>query len=183
MAATVSDQSSLRTTYVPALVPTWLAPPTPVDCRSCLRSDVKGCVHDDGGARPGFTSDRRVVAQEGGRRVTPRETDQSHSMKDHAITSAHGIDLHRFLTDRLSDCRPRPAAVSCPHSSMRSWAPRPTALRRRLRALRGSHKQPALVPPRLDTRAGTLDVAIPKPRSGSYFPDSENDGCELVVRV
>jgi putative transposase len=26
-----------------------------------------------------------------------------------------------------------------------------------------------------DTRAGTLDVAIPKLRSGSYFPDSEND--------
>ncbi|GAF49461.1 hypothetical protein RW1_085_00040 [Rhodococcus wratislaviensis NBRC 100605] len=34
-----------------------------------------------------------------------------------------------------------------------------------------------------DTRAGTLDVAIPKLRYGSYFPDSENDGCELVVRV
>ena len=27
-----------------------------------------------------------------------------------------------------------------------------------------------------DTRAGTLDVAIPKLRSGSYFPDSENRG-------
>ena len=26
-----------------------------------------------------------------------------------------------------------------------------------------------------DTRAGTLDVAIPKLREGSYFPDSEND--------
>jgi transposase-like protein len=26
-----------------------------------------------------------------------------------------------------------------------------------------------------DTRAGTLDVAIPKLRSGSYFPDSEDD--------
>ena len=26
-----------------------------------------------------------------------------------------------------------------------------------------------------DTRAGTLDVAIPKLRHGSYFPDSEND--------
>ena len=25
-----------------------------------------------------------------------------------------------------------------------------------------------------DTRAGTLDVAIPKLRSGTYFPDSEN---------
>jgi hypothetical protein len=32
-----------------------------------------------------------------------------------------------------------------------------------------------------DTRAGTLDVAIPKLRSGSYFPDNENDqrGIEL----
>jgi transposase-like protein len=26
-----------------------------------------------------------------------------------------------------------------------------------------------------DTRAGTLDVAIPKLRQGSYFPDSEDD--------
>jgi putative transposase len=29
--------------------------------------------------------------------------------------------------------------------------------------------------PDFDTRAGTIDVAIPKLRNGSYFPDSEND--------
>jgi putative transposase len=34
-----------------------------------------------------------------------------------------------------------------------------------------------------DTRAGTIDVAIPKLRSGSYFPDSENQIRELVGRV
>ncbi len=34
-----------------------------------------------------------------------------------------------------------------------------------------------------DTRAGTIDVAIPKLRSGSYFPDSENRYRELVGRV
>ena len=33
-----------------------------------------------------------------------------------------------------------------------------------------------------DTRAGTLEVAIPKLREGSYFPDSENDRRERVGR-
>ena len=34
-----------------------------------------------------------------------------------------------------------------------------------------------------DTRAGTLDVAIPKLREGSYFPDSEDDQRERAGRV
>jgi len=34
-----------------------------------------------------------------------------------------------------------------------------------------------------DTRAGTLDVAIPKLREGSYFPDSENSRRERAGRV
>jgi Transposase, Mutator family len=31
-----------------------------------------------------------------------------------------------------------------------------------------------------NTRAGTIDLAIPKLRAGSYFPDSENRGCGLA---
>jgi putative transposase len=34
-----------------------------------------------------------------------------------------------------------------------------------------------------DTRAGTLDVAIPKLREGSYYPDSEDDQRERAGRV
>jgi transposase-like protein len=34
-----------------------------------------------------------------------------------------------------------------------------------------------------DTRAGTLDVSIPRLRQGTYSPDSENRGCELAGRV
>jgi transposase-like protein len=34
-----------------------------------------------------------------------------------------------------------------------------------------------------DTRAGPLDVAIPKLREGSYFPDSEDDPGEQVGRA
>ncbi|GJF06453.1 hypothetical protein PSD17_54000 [Pseudonocardia sp. D17] len=34
-----------------------------------------------------------------------------------------------------------------------------------------------------DTRTGTIDVAIPKLRNGSYFPDSENDQREQAARV
>ena len=37
--------------------------------------------------------------------------------------------------------------------------------------------------PEFDTRAGTLDVVIPKLRSGSYFPDSEDDQRERAGRV
>jgi putative transposase len=34
-----------------------------------------------------------------------------------------------------------------------------------------------------DTRAGTVELAIPKLREGAYFPDSENDQREQVARV
>jgi transposase-like protein len=34
-----------------------------------------------------------------------------------------------------------------------------------------------------DTRAGTVELAIPKLRSGSYFPDSKNYGQRLAGRV
>ena len=35
----------------------------------------------------------------------------------------------------------------------------------------------------LDTRVGTLDVAMPKLREGAFFPDSENVVLGLVERV
>ena len=35
----------------------------------------------------------------------------------------------------------------------------------------------------LDTRVGTVDVAVPKLREGSFFPDSENVVLGLVERV
>ena len=34
-----------------------------------------------------------------------------------------------------------------------------------------------------DTRAGTVELAIPKLRQGSFFPDSENDRRERAGRV
>ena len=34
-----------------------------------------------------------------------------------------------------------------------------------------------------DTRAGTVELAVPKLRHGSYFPDSEDDPRERVGRV
>ncbi len=35
----------------------------------------------------------------------------------------------------------------------------------------------------LDTRVGTVDVAVPKLREGAFFPDSENVVLGLVERV
>jgi putative transposase len=32
-----------------------------------------------------------------------------------------------------------------------------------------------------DTRAGSIDLAIPKLRQGSYFPDSENQGASWLA--
>ena len=34
-----------------------------------------------------------------------------------------------------------------------------------------------------DTRAGTVELAVPKLRDGSYFPDSEDDQRERAGRV
>ena len=132
-----------------------------------------GCVQQSG-VRTGFGSDRRVVAQEGGHRVILRETDQSHSMKDHAMTSAHDIDLHQFLTDRLTDASPdllRSLLSTFIDALMGAEADSLCGAGFGERSENRTNSRNGYRYRDFDTRAGTLDVAIPKLRSGSYFPD------------
>ena len=102
------------------------------------------------------------------------------------MTTAHAIDLHQFLTDRLTDAGPDllrsllstfiDALMGAEADSLcgAGFGERSDG---RVNSRNGYRHRD------FDTRAGTLDIAIPKLRQGSHFPDSENDGCELVVRV
>ncbi|MDH6287746.1 transposase-like protein [Rhodococcus opacus] len=102
------------------------------------------------------------------------------------MTSAHDIDLHQFLTDRLTDASPdllRNLLSTFIDALMGAEADALCGAGHGERSEGRSNSRNGHRHRDFDTRAGTLDVAIPKLRSGSYFPDSENDGCELVVRV
>jgi putative transposase len=106
--------------------------------------------------------------------VILQETDQSHWREEHATGSAHDIDLHHFLEDRLSEASPdllrsllstfiqalmgAEADTVCGASHGERSAERVNTL--------GGYRHRDF-----DTRAGTIDVAVPKLRSGSYFPD------------
>ncbi|MDF3313860.1 transposase, partial [Rhodococcus sp. T2V] len=90
------------------------------------------------------------------------------------MTTAHDIDLNQFLTDRLSDASPDllrrllstfiDALMGAEADSLcgAGFGERSDARTNSRNGYR--HRD-------FDTRAGTLDVAIPKLRSGSYFPD------------
>ncbi|ABG95042.1 possible transposase [Rhodococcus jostii RHA1] len=113
-----------------------------------------------------------------------RESYQLDSTKEHAMTTAHDIDLHQFLTDRLTDASPdllRSLLSTFIDALMGAEAD--SLCGAGFGELRGPHQQPERLPPLglrspkhfvqggTPTRAGTLDIAIPKLRQGSYFPD------------
>ena len=90
------------------------------------------------------------------------------------MTTAHDIDLHQILTDRLTDASPDllrsllstfiDALMGAEADSLcgAGFGERSDG---RVNSRNGYRHRD------FDTRAGTLDVAIPKLRSGSYFPD------------
>ena len=106
--------------------------------------------------------------------MTLLETRQSHSKEVHAMTDAHFIDPQQFLSAQLAEASP---------DLLRSM------LSTFIQALMGAEadtacnaefgqRSPERVNSRngyrhrdFDTRAGTIDVAVPKLRQGSYFPD------------
>ncbi|QHE73071.1 transposase, mutator type (plasmid) [Rhodococcus sp. WAY2] len=101
------------------------------------------------------------------------------------MTTAHDIDLHQFLTDRLTDASPdllrsllSTFIDALMGAEVDSLCGAGFGERSDDRVNSGNgyrHRD-------FDTRAGTFDIAIPKLRQGSYFPDSENDGCEFTGR-
>ena len=102
------------------------------------------------------------------------------------MATAHDIDLHQFLSDQLADASPdllRSLLSTFIDALMGAEADTLCGAGYGERSEDRTNSRNGYRHRDFDTRAGTLDIAIPKLRSGSYFPDNENDGCELVVRV
>jgi transposase-like protein len=95
-------------------------------------------------------------------------------MKDHAMTSAHDIDLQQILTDRLTGASPdllRELLTMFIHTLMGAEADALCGAGYGQRSDERTNSRNGYRHRDFDTRVGTLDVAIPKLRSGSYFPD------------
>jgi len=110
-----------------------------------------------------------------GHRVILRETDQSHSSKGiDAMTTAHDIDLPTVLAERLTTCHPdvlRELLAMFIHTLMGAEADALCGAGYGQRSSERTNSRNGYRQRDFDTRAGTLDLAIPKLRHGSYFPD------------
>lgn len=103
-----------------------------------------------------------------------QETDQSHLEVEHAMTDHNFIDPEKFLSDQLAAASPDllrsmlgtfiTALMGAEADALcgAGYGERTTD---RVNSRNGYRHRD------FDTRAGTLDVAIPKLRQGSYFPD------------
>ena len=103
-----------------------------------------------------------------------QETDQSHFREEHAMTSAHDIDLHHFLEDRLATASPdllRSMLSTFIQALMGAEADAMCGAGHGERSAERVNTRNGYRHRDFDTRAGTIDVAVPKLRSGSYFPD------------
>ena len=104
-----------------------------------------------------------------------RETDQSHSSKGiNAMTAAHDIDWPQALAERLTTTHPdvlRELLTTFIHALMGAEADAVCGAEYGQRSAERSNQRNGYRQRQFDTRAGTLDLAIPKLRHGSYFPD------------
>jgi putative transposase len=109
-----------------------------------------------------------------GHRVILRESYQLDSTKEHAMTAAHDIDLRRRVEDRLTGASPDLLrellsmfidALMSAEADVLCGADYGQRSGDRVNVRNGYRHRD------FDTRVGTLDVAIPKLRQGSYFPD------------
>jgi putative transposase len=110
-----------------------------------------------------------------GHRVILRETDQSHSSKGiDAMTAAHDIDWPAVLAERLTTTHPdvlRELLATFAHTLMGAEADAVCGAGYGERSSGRTNQRNGYRHRQFDTRAGTLDLAIPKLRHGSYFPD------------
>ena len=104
-----------------------------------------------------------------------RETRQSHSSKGiNATTTVHDIDLPTVLADRLTSASPdvlRELLAMFIHTLMGAEADALCGAGYGQRSSERTNSRNGYRHRRFDTRAGSLDLAIPKLRTGSYFPD------------
>jgi putative transposase len=110
-----------------------------------------------------------------GHRVILREADQSHSSKGiDAMTTAHDIDWPQVLADRLTTASPdvlRELLATFIHALMGAEADALCGAGYGQRSAARTNSRNGYRNRQFDTRTGTLDLAIPKLRHGSYFPD------------
>ena len=90
------------------------------------------------------------------------------------MTSSHPIDVEKLLADQLAQASPdllRGLLSAFIHALMGAEADAICGAGYRQRSDERSNSRNGYRPRDFDTRAGTMDVAIPELRSGSYFPD------------
>ena len=90
------------------------------------------------------------------------------------MTNAHDIDLRRLVEDRLTGASPdllRELLTMFIHALMGAEADALCGADYGQRSDERVNVRNGYRHRDFDTRVGTLDVAIPKLRSGSYFPD------------
>jgi len=104
-----------------------------------------------------------------GHRVILRETDQSHSSKGiDAMTAAHDIDWPAVLAERLTTTHPdvlRELLATFAHTLMGAEADAVCGAGYGERSSGRTNQRNGYRHRQFDTRAGTLDLAIPKPES------------------
>src|SRR3954467_7413260 len=110
-----------------------------------------------------------------GHRVILRETVQSHSSKGiDAMTTAHDIDWPQVLAERLTTTHPdvlRELLATFIHTLMGAEAEALCGAGYGQRSGERTNSRNGYRHRDFDTRAGSLDAAIPKLRHGTYFPD------------
>jgi putative transposase len=110
-----------------------------------------------------------------GHRVILRETVQSHSSKGiNAMTTAHDIDWPQVLAERLTTTHPdvlRELLATFIHTLMGAEADALCGAGYGERSAERTNQRNGYRHRQFDTRTGSLDLAIPKLRQGSYFPD------------
>ena len=90
------------------------------------------------------------------------------------MTTAHDIDLPTVLAERLTTCHPdvlRELLATFIHTLMGAEADALCGAGYGQRSTERTNQRNGYRHREFDTRAGTLDLAIPKLRHGSYFPD------------
>jgi putative transposase len=90
------------------------------------------------------------------------------------MTTAHNIDWPSVLAERLTTCHPdvlRELLATFIHTLMGAEADALCGAGYGERSTERTNQRNGYRQRRFDTRAGTFDLAIPKLRHGSYFPD------------
>lgn len=90
------------------------------------------------------------------------------------MTTAHDIDLPTLLAERLTTCHPdvlRELLATFIHTLIGAEADALCGAGYGQRSTERTNSRNGYRHRQFDTRAGTLDLAIPKLRQGSYFPD------------